>query len=48
MKLYEFITGKSGLMILGLIVISVFIYRKWKTQQYFKHIEKKEKERKSK
>ena len=48
MEFYNYITGKSGLMILGLIAISVFIYKKFKTQQYFKHIDKKEKERKSK
>lgn len=48
MKLYEFITGQGGIMTLGLIALSVLFYRKWKTQRYFKHIEKKEKERKTK
>ena len=48
MKLFNYLTGKNGLIILGLIVISVFIYKKYKTQRYFKYIEKKEKEKKSK
>lgn len=47
MELYKYLTGQSGLMLLGLIVISVFIYRKYKTQRYFKYIEKKEKEKKA-
>jgi len=48
MELFNYLTGQAGLMILGLIVISVFIYRKYKTQRYFKHIEKKIKDKDSK
>lgn len=48
MKLYDYITGQGGLMVIGLFVISVLFYKKWKTQRYFKYIEKKEKERKTK
>ena len=41
MKLIEYLTGQSGLMILGLIVVVVFIYRKYKEKRYFKDIEKR-------
>ncbi|MFK7783168.1 hypothetical protein [Psychroserpens sp.] len=34
-------TGKGGIMILGLIVVVVFIYRKYKEKRYFKDIEKR-------
>ncbi|WP_299115404.1 hypothetical protein [uncultured Winogradskyella sp.] len=48
MELYDYITGKGGLILLGFIVVSVLFYKKYKTQRYFKYIEKKEKERNSK
>ena len=48
MELYDYITGKGGLILLGLVVVSILFYRKYKTQRYFKYIEKKEKERNSK
>tara|TARA_R110002049_G_scaffold67423_3_gene175133 strand:- start:344 stop:490 length:147 start_codon:yes stop_codon:yes gene_type:complete len=48
MELFEYITGKAGLMILGLIVISILFYRKYKTQRYFKYIEKQQKNKRSK
>ncbi|WP_161792619.1 hypothetical protein [Psychroserpens damuponensis] len=41
MDILNYITGQGGFMILGLIVISVFIYRKYREKRYFKHIEKK-------
>ena len=47
MELFEYITGKAGLMILGTIVISVVFYRKYKTQRYFKYIEKQRKDKDS-
>lgn len=48
MNLLNYFTGKNGLLIIGFIVLCVFIYNKYKTQRYFKYIEKrmKEKERK--
>ena len=41
MDLIEYITGKGGIMILGLIVVVVFVYRKYKEKRYFKDIEKR-------
>ncbi|WP_323787342.1 hypothetical protein [Psychroserpens sp.] len=41
MEFIEYITGKGGIMILGLIVVVVFIYRKYKEKRYFKDIEKR-------
>jgi predicted histidine transporter YuiF (NhaC family) len=41
MELIEYITGKGGIMILGLIVVVVFVYRKYKEKRYFKDIEKR-------
>lgn len=45
MKLLNYVTGKNGLIIVGFIVLCVFIYNKYKTQRYFKYIEKKQKEK---
>ncbi len=41
MELIEYMTGKGGIMILGLIVIVVFIFRKYKEKRYFRAIEKR-------
>ena len=41
MELFNYLTGKNGLIILGFIVVSVLLYKKYKTQRYFKYIEKK-------
>ncbi len=41
MELIEYMTGKGGIMILGLIVAVVFIYRKYKEKRHFKDIEKR-------
>ncbi|WP_460220545.1 hypothetical protein [Psychroserpens sp. MEBiC05023] len=45
MELLDYLTGKGGIMILGLIVVTVFIYRKYKEQRYFKSVEKRMEER---
>jgi len=45
MEIIEYITGKGGIMILGLIVIVVFVFRKYKEKRYFKAIEKRINER---
>tara|TARA_B100000809_G_scaffold266004_1_gene326831 strand:+ start:2510 stop:2662 length:153 start_codon:yes stop_codon:yes gene_type:complete len=37
----NYITGQGGLMILGLIVVVVFIYRKYKEKRYFKAVERR-------
>lgn len=41
MEIFEYLTGKGGMMILGLIVLIVFIIRKWKEKRFFKDIEKR-------
>ncbi|WP_299337826.1 hypothetical protein [uncultured Psychroserpens sp.] len=41
MKLIDYFTSKGGMMILALIVVVVFIYRKYKEKRYFKDIEKR-------
>lgn len=41
MELIEYITGKGGIMILGLIAVAAFVYRKYKEKRYFKDIEKR-------
>ncbi len=34
-------TGKGGIMILGLIVVTIFVFRKYKEKRYFKAVEKR-------
>jgi len=41
MEIFEYLTGKGGMMILGLIVLIVFIIKKWKEKRFFKDIEKR-------
>ena len=41
MELIEYMTGKGGIMILGLIAVALFVYRKYKEKRYFKDIEKR-------
>jgi hypothetical protein len=41
MDILNYITGQGGMMILGLIVVVVFIYRKYKEKRYFKDIERR-------
>ncbi|MEM5563514.1 hypothetical protein WNY78_00290 [Psychroserpens sp. AS72] len=48
MDILNYITGQGGLMILGLIVVIAFIYRKHKEKRYFKDIEKRINERENK
>jgi hypothetical protein len=48
MDILNYITGQGGIMILGLIVVTVFIYRKYKEKRYFKEVEKRISKRDSK
>ncbi|MEP3838448.1 MAG: hypothetical protein ABJM36_12410 [Algibacter sp.] len=41
MKTIEYLTGQGGMMLLGLVVISVFIFRKYKEKRYFKDVERR-------
>ncbi|MFT7073753.1 MAG: hypothetical protein ACJA1Z_003746 [Patiriisocius sp.] len=43
MEVFEYLTGKGGLMILGMIVIIAFLYKKYKNYCYFKDMEKRRK-----
>jgi hypothetical protein len=40
MRLIEYLTGKGGILILGLVAIIVFAFRKYKEKRYFKYIDK--------
>ena len=33
MDIFEYLTGKGGIMVLGLIVLIIFIIRKWKEKR---------------
>ncbi|MCK0108366.1 hypothetical protein MWU58_03605 [Flavobacteriaceae bacterium S0825] len=46
MELIDYITGKGGIMILGLFVVIAFLYRKYKEKRYFKYIDKRIQEKK--
>lgn len=48
MELFEYINGKGGIMLLGLIVVTIFILRKYKEKRYFKAIEKRIQEKNKK
>ena len=48
MEQLNYITDKYGLVFLGLIVLCALVYKKYKTQRYFKYIEKKQKAKGSK
>lgn len=43
MEIFEYLTGKGGLMILGLIVISVVLVKKYKNWRYLKDMDKRRK-----
>ena len=40
MDVFDYLIGQGGLMILGLIAVFALLFRKYKTQRYFRHIEK--------
>ncbi len=46
MELIDYVTGKGGIMILGLIVVIALLYRKYKEKRYFKYIDKRIQEKK--
>ena len=48
MELFEYLTGKGGIMILGLIAVVALVYRKYKEKRYFKYIDKRIQEKKEK
>ncbi len=43
--IFNYLLGKGGLMILGLIALFALLYRKYKMQRYFKYIEKQQKKK---
>jgi hypothetical protein len=43
MEVFEYLTGKGGLMILGIIIISAVLFKKYKNWRYFKDLEKRRK-----
>lgn len=45
MEFLNYITGKGGMMLIGLFVIFAFVFRKYKEKRYFKTVEKRINER---
>jgi hypothetical protein len=43
MEIFEYLTGKGGLMILGLIIVFAVLFKKYQNWRYFKKVEKKRK-----
>lgn len=41
MELFDYINGKGGIMILGLIAVTIFVFRKYREKRYFKAVEKR-------
>lgn len=41
MNILNYLTGQGGMLILGLVVIVVFIFRKYKEKRYFKAVERR-------
>ena len=48
MEQLNFLTDKYGLVLLGFAVLCALLYKKYKTQRYFKYIEKKQKTKNAK
>ena len=46
MEFIQYMTGKGGIMIIGLIAVVLFVYRKYKEKRYFKAVEKRMNNRK--
>lgn len=42
-EIFEYLTGRGGLLILGLFVVLAVLYNKIKTRRYFKTSSKKKK-----
>ncbi len=45
MNIVNYLMGQGGMLILGLVVIVVFIFRKYKEKRYFKAVERRMKAR---
>jgi len=43
MEIFEYLTGKGGLMILGLIIVFAVLFKKYQNWRYFKKSEKRRK-----
>lgn len=43
MEIFEYFTGKIGLMILGVIALFALLYKKYQNRRYIKDIEKRRK-----
>lgn len=41
MDVFNYLIGKGGLMILALIAVFALLIRTYKKQRYFKHVEKR-------
>ncbi len=45
-EIFNYLNGQGGLYVLGLIVVTVFLVKKIRTQIYFKSVHKKQKNKK--
>lgn len=45
MKIFEYLNGQGGIMILGFIVLVALLIKKYKNYRYFKDMEKRRKNR---
>lgn len=45
MNILNYLTGQGGMLILGLVVIVVFVFRKYREKRYFKAVEQRIKSR---
>lgn len=43
MEIFNYLNGQGGFMILGLFVIVIVLYRKYKNYRYFKDMKKRQK-----
>ncbi|WP_156115589.1 hypothetical protein [Psychroserpens sp. Hel_I_66] len=48
MDFLNLITGKVGFMLLAMLALALFMFRKYKSERYFKDVEKRIKERQNK
>ncbi|RDK88419.1 hypothetical protein [Marinirhabdus gelatinilytica] len=45
-EIFDYLNGKGGLYVLGLIVVVVFLIKKIRAEMYFRSVHKKDKKKK--
>lgn len=46
-EIFDYLNGKGGLYVLGLIVVLIFLIKKIRTELYFRSLHKKRKKKKT-